>query len=115
MITKELQDELRLQLEGERDDLRSQLERLGRKTTIKSGEDYAAGHGEYGRDIEENAMESADDAVRDEQVIHLELRLNNILAALERMDNGTYGIDEKTKKPISEERLRANPSALSAE
>ena len=41
----------------------------------------------------------------------LEERLREVDAALERIEKGTYGIDAETHKPISEERLRANPAA----
>ena len=41
----------------------------------------------------------------------LEKSLNEINAALLRIEKGTYGICEKTGEPISEERLQANPTA----
>jgi RNA polymerase-binding transcription factor DksA len=41
----------------------------------------------------------------------LESQLNEVKAALERIENGTYGICEKCGKPIEDERLEANPSA----
>ncbi len=44
-------------------------------------------------------------------VKELEIQLKDINSALERIDNGTYGICEISKKPIEIERLEANPSA----
>ena len=41
----------------------------------------------------------------------LESQLVEVNAALARIENGTYGLDEKTGKPIEIERLEANPSA----
>lgn len=41
----------------------------------------------------------------------LERELAEIEAALERIDAGTYGIDETTGEPIAEERLEAIPTA----
>jgi RNA polymerase-binding transcription factor DksA len=41
----------------------------------------------------------------------LERRYKELLAALKRMDDGTYGIDERTGKPIDIDRLEANPAA----
>jgi RNA polymerase-binding transcription factor DksA len=41
----------------------------------------------------------------------LEDELAELQAALERIDNGTYGIDEVTGKPIAPERLEAVPTA----
>jgi RNA polymerase-binding transcription factor DksA len=41
----------------------------------------------------------------------LERELAEIEAALQRLDDGTYGIDEVTGEPISRERLEALPTA----
>jgi RNA polymerase-binding transcription factor DksA len=41
----------------------------------------------------------------------LEEELAELQAALERIDNGTYGVDEVTGKPIAPERLEARPTA----
>jgi RNA polymerase-binding transcription factor DksA len=41
----------------------------------------------------------------------LEQELEELQAALERIDKGTYGIDEITGKPIAHERLDAVPTA----
>ncbi len=62
-------------------------------------------------DVEENADESEEDSKNEAVVQRLELRLREVSRALARMEKGVYGIDEKTGKPISVERLRANPAA----
>ncbi len=41
----------------------------------------------------------------------LEIRFNEIKAALDRIGNGTFGLCEVDKKPIEIERLEANPAA----
>jgi RNA polymerase-binding protein DksA len=41
----------------------------------------------------------------------LQKQLTEVDAALERIENGTYGICENTHKPIDRDRLEANPSA----
>jgi RNA polymerase-binding transcription factor DksA len=41
----------------------------------------------------------------------LEQELEELQAALERIDKGTYGIDEVTGEPIAPERLEAVPTA----
>lgn len=41
----------------------------------------------------------------------LEVRFREVLAALERIKEGTYGYDEETGEPIKAERLQANPAA----
>ncbi len=52
-------------------------------------------------DFEENAAVLKD----------LEIQYNNVLKALEKIEKGTYGIDEIDGEPIPEARLEANPSA----
>jgi RNA polymerase-binding transcription factor DksA len=41
----------------------------------------------------------------------LDKQLNEVNAALEKIDKGTYGICEISGEPIERERLEANPSA----
>lgn len=41
----------------------------------------------------------------------LETQLNNVKEALEKIENGQYGICEISGEPIEEDRLTANPSA----
>lgn len=41
----------------------------------------------------------------------LKKQLKEVEAALERIENGTFGIDENTGEPIVPERLKANPTA----
>lgn len=41
----------------------------------------------------------------------LEARINEVIAALERIENGTYGICEISSEKIEEDRLEANPAA----
>ena len=67
-------------------------------------------------DAEEPDLNIAADAVEewDERralVAALETRYNNIVAALVRVDDGTYGTCDVCGKPIEEKRLEANPAA----
>lgn len=41
----------------------------------------------------------------------LETRYNEVLKALDKIKNGTYGVCEVCGKPIEEDRLEANPAA----
>lgn len=41
----------------------------------------------------------------------LETRYNNITRALQKIENGTFGICEISNEPIEEDRLEANPAA----
>ena len=44
-------------------------------------------------------------------VTQLQKQLTEVLAALERIEKGTYGVCENTNKPIEKARLEANPAA----
>lgn len=41
----------------------------------------------------------------------LEIRYRNIVRALEKIENGTFGVCEISGQPIEKERLHANPAA----
>ncbi len=43
--------------------------------------------------------------------VHLEEKLNEVNAALEKIKNGTYGVCEVGGEKIDEDRLEANPAA----
>lgn len=48
---------------------------------------------------------------RNAEVADLETRYVNILRALKKLDDGTYGVCEIGEEPIEEDRLNANPAA----
>ncbi len=68
------------------------------------------GFPDYGRSEEENATEVADFQARSASNSAASERLEEINAALERIQQGTYGVTEDGTV-IPEERLRANPAA----
>ncbi|MDZ4345286.1 MAG: hypothetical protein U1E51_22940, partial [Candidatus Binatia bacterium] len=72
--------------------------------------DYQAIYPEYGRHEDENASEIADYTALNAATEALEKRLEEIQTALERVNNGTYGITSHGQL-IPENRLRANPAA----
>jgi RNA polymerase-binding transcription factor DksA len=60
-------------------------------------------------DIADNIEEKmTNDAV----VREMNVRLHDIQGALDRIENGTYGVCEQCGKEIAPERLAVNPSAL---
>lgn len=65
---------------------------------------------EYGRQDEDNAMEMADYESARATTKALEERLAQVRQALERIEQGTYGLT-KDDQLIPEDRLRANPAA----
>jgi DnaK suppressor protein len=70
------------------------------------------GFPEYGRNDEDNATEIADyESTLAAQNV-LQERLKNVLAALQRIEDGTYGVTASGAL-IPESRLKANPAATS--
>jgi RNA polymerase-binding transcription factor DksA len=66
-------------------------------------------------DYDQHPADTASDTFEREKDLsileQLEAELAEFQAALERIDAGTYGIDEVTGEPIAPERLAANPIA----
>lgn len=78
----------------------------------------AEGEGNY-ETIEEDLGTDMDDSATETEIndnnrsveVSLESRLKDVLDALEKIENGTYGICEKTGMEIPRERLEALPTA----
>ena len=66
-------------------------------------------------DYDQHPADSASDTAEREKDLgileQLERELLELQAALERIDKGTYGVDENTGKPIDPARLEALPAA----
>jgi DnaK suppressor protein len=67
------------------------------------------------RDYEDDAQRLAAVELQDNLVVHDDERLSNIERALQRIDDGTYGLSAASGKPIPVERLRAFPEATYTE
>ncbi|MFH1354511.1 MAG: TraR/DksA C4-type zinc finger protein [bacterium] len=91
-------NEMRTQLETEKIRLEQELSTISSKFP------------EYGRNEEDNATEIADYQATSATENTLEVRLIGVTAALNRIEQGTYGITEGGDL-IPEARLRANPAA----
>jgi len=104
---------LRSLLEEERGTLAKSLSEHGRKV---NGDWQGTPRG-FEDEVESEPEDTADRmeelATNVALVEELERRYREVEDALGRMDDGSYGIDEKTGKPIPLERLRANPTARS--
>jgi RNA polymerase-binding transcription factor DksA len=83
-----------------------QDEGLGESESDQSGE--LADYDQHPADTASDTFEREKDLAILEQ---LEGELAEIEAALQRLDEGTYGIDENTGEPIDPERLDALPTA----
>ncbi len=93
-------------------DLEKQLARFAKKGDCAEGDCYETTFPEdLGSEIGENASE-VEQYVGNIALEHsLETQLRDVNDALEKMEQGTYGIDEETGEPIAVERLKAYPAA----
>jgi DnaK suppressor protein len=67
------------------------------------------------RDYEDDAQRLAALELQDNLVAHDDERLSNIERALQRIEDGTYGLSAASGKPIPVDRLKAFPEALYTE
>ena len=105
-------------------DLNEQRERIEAEQARVEGlvKDLRAGFGQSEgdestelADYDQHPADSASDTEEREKDLgildQLERELVELQAALERIDNGTYGVDENTGEPIDPARLEALPTA----
>lgn len=99
-------------LESEKEKLESEMVSVGRKNPNVPG-DWESIPSETG--MESDLADQADIVMSRESntaiLADLEARYDNILSALKRIENGTYGKCEVCGGKIEEARLEADPSA----
>ncbi|OGG58526.1 hypothetical protein A2765_02245 [Candidatus Kaiserbacteria bacterium RIFCSPHIGHO2_01_FULL_56_24] len=108
-LSEEEQEELRAMLSAEKDSLEEELAEHGKKV----GTDWqgtAAGFGAEEADPIDAADALEELVINVPLVEELEKRYKEVIAALKRMEEGTYGLTEGGE-PIDIDRLRANPAA----
>lgn len=108
-IQPEILKELKEKLLAEKAHFEEELGRIAKPTQAEG--DYETSFTEIGTDEDENASEVEEYADNLALATNLEKQLKEITEALERIDNGSYGICENCAKEISIERLRAYPAA----
>lgn len=107
------EEEARARLTADRDRLHAMVGRLrdefgGSSESEQVGE--LASYDQHPGDLGSETFERE----KDLSILEgLEAELAELEAALQRIDDGTYGIDEVTGEAIDPERLRANPAARS--
>jgi RNA polymerase-binding transcription factor DksA len=113
-----IRNELLQALEEERDRLRTELKSIA-KSDSKMGHNWVAGFPqlETSPSLAHSSLEEQADEVEEYEALldaeHiLEVRLLNVLSAMERIRNNEYGRCRRCGKDIPLERLRANPAAL---
>lgn len=109
-IDQKTQEELKQSLLKEKEELEKNLSRIAKPVDRAKG-DYETSFDKLGDDQDENAteVEAYSDNLPVEET--LEKKLQDVLAALDETEKGTYGICKNCQQEISLERLRANPSA----
>ena len=105
-------EELRAQLEVEKENLEEERASHGR-VLDDTGDWVGASTGFEGEEADPNdvADQIEELATNVPLVEELETRHRDVIDALEKMDEGVYGICEVSNEPIPLDRLKANPSA----
>jgi DnaK suppressor protein len=94
--------DLRASLEQERSDLRARLAEMG----LLSGGDLA-----FDQNFADSSQVTAERGEVEALAGNLRESLNDVEAALVKLDNGTFGICEGCGQPIAPDRLEAKPAA----
>ncbi len=100
-------------LETEKTTLRQELTHIGKENPI-TGDWYAVPEvtdGDADADYSDQADYVEEFESRSAQLGELEIRLRDVTDALEKINNNTYGVCEKSGEPIEIDRLKANPAA----
>lgn len=102
--------ELKESLLAEKATLEQDLNRIAKPIDKETG-DYATSFDEIGTDREDNTTEAEEYVDNLPVEMTLEKKLQDVILALSKMENGTYGICENCQQEIDIERLKVNPSA----
>lgn len=100
-------------LEKEKELLEDELSRVGTKNPTNP-KDWVPTDGNESidsADLNESADAKEQYGENEAILTDLEIRYNNVLKALQKIENGTYGVCEVSGGAISQERLEANPAA----
>lgn len=112
-MIKKLLSELREKLEKQKVSIETELHKFAKKDENIKG-DWDTKYPKTNGGVGSQALEEAADQVEEYITLlplehNLELRLQDINLALEKIKKGKYGKCEKCKKSISEEKLRFYP------
>lgn len=113
MLNDDQKNAFKLRLEKERDLLQEELSTLGVQNPSLPGDwEPKMPDGEtFGADRNDNADIIEAMQENNASLNELEGRLNLVMRALKKFDDGTYGVCEVSGQPIEIERLEANPAA----
>jgi DnaK suppressor protein len=99
-------DAVRAALEAERAELRSQLEEL----TAAPRDPMAAVS--FGKRIGDGTTQAVERIAQVSAAEAFDAKLADVDRALEKLDEGTYGVCDVCERPVGDERLDAIPSAV---
>ncbi len=104
--------EYKTRLEEEKGKLENELSSIGRRNPSNPA-DWEALPQATGQESDPNDAADLIEGYEDNTGIlkELETRYNEVLAALARIENGTYGVCTVSGEAIEEERLEADPAA----
>ncbi len=101
-------NKMKTRLEAKRDELRNSIANLTEATPAPT-DPIEASQGP--QDFEEVAVDFLETQQEQSLLVNERALLTEVLRALKRIDNGTYGICENCGQPIPEKRLEAIPWA----
>ena len=112
-MTKRDMEHFKKKLTAEKGVLEEDLNGVGERSSSNPAVWDASAKGMQADSADENEVASKLEEYEDNAGIatQLENQLSEVVAALERIDKGTYGMCEVCGKPIETERLEANPAA----
>jgi len=114
-MNKKLLAELKEKLEKQKASIEAELHKFAKKDEKLKGDwdtQYPKTNGEVGSQALEDAADQVEEYVNLLPIEHsLELRLQNINSALDKIKKDRYGKCEKCGKKIPEERLKIYPEA----
>ena len=111
MIEEEMVNQFKDELLKKKSRLEQELSGFADETNREGKGDFDSKWPEYGTAEEDNALEVADYSDRVGLEFALETDLRQVNNALERMDQGKYGICEFCGQEIPEARLKVYPEA----
>lgn len=108
MMSEQFLSEMKEKLLSEKEQLEEKLLRIGKKSGGTGGK-YSATWQEYGDKEEDNASEVEEYSASLGLGQTFEMELQEVIIALQRIENGTYGLCEKCNQSIDEKRLQIRP------
>lgn len=115
-MNKQIIDKLQEKLEKEKSSIEEQLKKFAKKDDKVSG-DWDTQFPKLDNNVSgSSSLEAAADEVEEYSTLlpqehSMEIKLQNINSALEKIKNGDYGICEKCKKEIPIDRLNVSPES----